>query len=103
MSGHDRSKCRELLGELSLYIDGKAEQALCDEIEAHIAECNDCRIMVDTLHKTVTLYRAVPADPLPGDVEERLYRRLDISAFLPTGGGTQLEVRHPSRGKTSHK
>ncbi len=103
MSRHDHSRCRELLGELSSYIDGEAEQALCHEIEAHIAECSDCLIMVDTLRKTITLYRAMSADPLPGDVEERLYRRLDISAFLPTGGGTQLEVKHQSRGKTSDK
>ncbi len=94
MSGHDRSKCRELLGELSLYIDGEAEQALCDEIEAHIAECNDCRIMVDTLHKTITLYRAVPADPLPGDVKQRLYKRLDINTFLLTGGETSIEGKN---------
>lgn len=79
---HDRSKCRELLGDLSLYIDGEAEQALCDEIEAHMAECDNCRIMVDTLRKTVTLYRTVPAGPLPDDVEQRLYKRLDLDEFL---------------------
>lgn len=79
---HDRSRCRELLGDLSLYIDGEAEQALCDEIETHMAECENCRIMVDTLRKTVTLYRAVPAEPLPDDVEKRLYKRLDIDEFL---------------------
>lgn len=79
---HDRGKCRELLGDLSLYIDGEAEQALCDEIEAHMAECESCRIMVDTLRKTVTLYHTMPADPLPDDVEERLYKRLDIDNYL---------------------
>lgn len=82
MSHHDRSQCRELLGNLSLYIDGEAEQALCDEIEAHMAECDNCRIMVDTLRKTITLYRAAPAEPLPDEVEERLYKRLDIDALL---------------------
>ncbi len=82
MTEHDHSRCRELLGELSLYIDGEAEQALCDEIEAHVAECEDCRIMVDTLRKTVILYRAMPADPLPSDVEERLYKRLALDEFL---------------------
>jgi len=94
MSDHDQRRCRELLGELSLYIDGEAEQALCDEIEAHIAECNDCRIMVDTLRKTITLYRAVPADPLPGDVKQRLHKRLDINTFLLTGDETSIEGKN---------
>lgn len=96
-SRREHGRCRDLLGELSLYIDGEAEQSLCDEIEAHMAECENCRILVDTLRKTVTLYRALPAEPLPDDVEERLYKRLNIEDFMPGWGQFQ------SRGKTSER
>jgi predicted anti-sigma-YlaC factor YlaD len=74
--------CRDLLEPLSDYISGEAAESLCAEIEAHMAECEDCRVMVDTLRKTILLDRADKPDELPGDVRRRLYHRLDLSAFL---------------------
>jgi predicted anti-sigma-YlaC factor YlaD len=74
--------CKDLLEPLSDYISGDAAESLCAEIEAHMAECEDCRVMVDTLKKTILLYRAVKSDELPGDVRRRLYQRLDLSTFL---------------------
>ena len=71
-------ECQNLLGQLSDYVDGEASQALCREIERHLADCENCRVVVDTLRKTVMLYQTRGCDPLPGDVEERLYRVLDL-------------------------
>jgi anti-sigma factor RsiW len=78
-SGHDHPACRELLGQLSVYVDGELESALCTELEAHLANCPNCRIMVDTVRKTITLYRAQATTELPSDVEERLYRVLKLA------------------------
>jgi predicted anti-sigma-YlaC factor YlaD len=80
--GKDKARCRALLGQLSLYVDGEAEEALCDEIERHMAECEDCRIVVDTLARTVKLYRDHGHARLPGDARRRLYTALDISDYL---------------------
>ena len=74
--------CRDLLEPLSDYISGEAAESLCAEIEAHMAECEDCRVMVDTLKKTILLYRAAKSDDLPGDVRRRLYQSLDLTTFL---------------------
>ena len=63
--------CRDLLEPLSDYISGEAAESLCAEIEAHMAECEDCRVMVDTLKKPILLYRAAKSDDLPGDVRRR--------------------------------
>ena len=41
--------CRDLLAELSAYIDGELEPDLCTEIEAHMAGCRDCRSVITTL------------------------------------------------------
>jgi hypothetical protein len=38
--------------------------------------------MVDTLKKTILLYRVAKSDELPGDVRRRLYQRLDLNSFL---------------------
>lgn len=81
---HDphHASCREILGSLSLYLNGEAEDKLCREIERHIAECENCRIVVDTLAKTISLYREHAHTSLPGDAKRRLFMALDISEFL---------------------
>lgn len=68
--------CRELLGQLSEYIDGELEESLCAEIEQHLADCEDCRIVVDTTRKTVLLFRRQKAADLPSGVSERLQQAL---------------------------
>jgi len=80
---HDKENCRQLLDSLSAYIDGDLQQALCEKIDAHMADCENCRIVVDTLRKTVYLYQASTDIPeMPADVKERLYQRLDLSEFI---------------------
>jgi predicted anti-sigma-YlaC factor YlaD len=80
---HQHPGCRELLGDLNAYLDGELESRLCAEIEAHLAECGNCRVVVDTLRGTILLYRQLgqaTAD-LPPDAEQRLFRRLDLGSF----------------------
>lgn len=78
---HDRQKCRALLGDLSLYVDGEASESLCDDIERHMAECEDCRIVVDTLARTVKLYQEHGRAALPGEARHRLFVALDLTDY----------------------
>ncbi len=48
-------------------------------------ECDNCRVVVDTLRKTVLLYHDLPAEPMPAEVEARLFRCLDLEAFVGAG------------------
>lgn len=75
--------CRDMLGNLSNYIDGELEAELCAEIEEHVAECVNCRIVVDTLKRTVTLYHDHGHEPLPEDVKTRLLAALDLTPSSP--------------------
>lgn len=79
---HDRSECRRLLSSLSDYVDGELDDALCQAIEAHMAECENCRIVVNTLTRTVELYHTAPAPDLPQDVRLRLYKTLRLEDFI---------------------
>jgi anti-sigma factor RsiW len=76
--------CKSLLGSLSDYVDGTAQEELCRELERHLADCEDCRIVVDTLKKTVYLYHANKDTDLPVDVRERLFKRLNLEDYLKT-------------------
>lgn len=84
----DKTKvCTHLLDELSNYLDGDASQAVCDEIELHLLNCTDCRVVVDTLRQTIRLYHTLPKPDMPDRLRESLYESLDLSAFLKEGIG----------------
>lgn len=77
--------CRKLLSSLSEYVDGELSEALCEEIETHIADCEDCQIVINTLQKTVYLYHKTAKQPeIPSDVKKRLFKRLNLDEFLTT-------------------
>lgn len=80
---HRHEECRQLLDSLSDYVDGDLQQELCDEIELHMKDCDNCRIVVDTLSKTISLYQT-SSDPaiVPEEVRQRLFHRLDLDEFL---------------------
>ena len=71
-------QCKDHLGALSDYIDGALDPELCAELERHISECGDCRIVVDTLRKTISLYRNYGHEDVPEDAKARLYAVLRL-------------------------
>ncbi len=81
---HQHNKdCRKLLGSLSEYVDGELDDQLCNALEQHLEDCEDCRIVVDTLRKTVYLYHATAqTENLPKDIRKRLYKSLKIEEFI---------------------
>lgn len=82
---HDHEDCSHLLGSLSEYVDGTLGEQFCAEIERHITDCDDCRVVINTLEKTVYLYHtSAKLEPpnVPEDVKERLYKRLNLDDFL---------------------
>ena len=70
--------CHALLNQLSDYIDGELEEALCAEIERHMAGCDNCRVVVNTLAKTVTLFRELPEVELSDETQNRLFKVLQL-------------------------
>jgi len=84
MTEQEHSKCQSLLGNLSDYVDGELNPELCEEIEKHIAECQNCHIVVDTLRRTISLYHETAAEraEIPGLVRERLFRTLNLDDYI---------------------
>lgn len=80
---HEHGDCRHLLSTLSDYVDGDLGVSLCAELERHLAECENCRVVVDTLRRTIYLYRATSTpEPVPDEVKERLHKRLRLEDLL---------------------
>lgn len=80
---HEHKNCRRLIGSLSEYVDGELSEELCSMLEDHLEDCEDCRIVVDTLRKTVYLYHTTAEiENIPSDIRQRLYKSLNIEEYL---------------------
>jgi anti-sigma factor (TIGR02949 family) len=83
MTEHTHLKCEELLGSLSAYIDGDLGPELCQELEKHLSECDNCRVVLNTTKRTIELVRSPDErSDLPEDVRERLFKRLNLDDYL---------------------
>ncbi len=83
MCEDEHVNCKALLGSLCDYLDGTLGSELCQEIDKHLAECPNCRVVVDTLHKTISLYQhSTEETEIPGEVRERLFRVLKLEDYL---------------------
>ena len=69
-------KCEELLEALNEYVDGTIDVGICDEFREHLARCNPCKIVVDNVRQTITLYRAGEPCDLPEAFRKKLFRTL---------------------------
>lgn len=88
MSNHIHThNCSRLLGSLSDYIDGDLKAEICAQIEEHIKECDNCRIVVNTLQKTVELYETSSNETamLPEAIRERLFLKLNLEDLMKKG------------------
>jgi predicted anti-sigma-YlaC factor YlaD len=64
-------------------VDGELSNELCNILEHHMEDCEDCRIVVDTLRKTVNIYQmTAETEELPGDMRQRLFKSLKIEEYL---------------------
>jgi|PlaIllAssembly_1097288.scaffolds.fasta_scaffold3284944_2 anti-sigma factor RsiW len=79
----NHEKCHDLLENLSLFAEGEAPPELCSRIEQHLVRCDNCRIVVDTLRRTIRLYQQLPRPEMPEAAQERLWASLDLQEFLP--------------------
>ncbi|MEJ5240306.1 MAG: zf-HC2 domain-containing protein [Anaerolineales bacterium] len=71
--------CRHLLAALGDYIDGTLEEQICRELEKHMAECPNCRVVVDTMRKMIYLYRVEASEEqAPAEARQRLFARLNL-------------------------
>ena len=69
--------CQEVVRALSDYIDGTLAPADHSAVEAHVASCHECHVVLDTTQCTILLYRASRSTTLVGEQRRRLLERLE--------------------------
>ena len=68
--------CKKVILELTNYLDGVLDSSVRIDLEQHLAQCIDCRIVVDTTRKTIQIFCNSEPVPLPDDVRKRLHTAL---------------------------
>ena len=80
--------CQEVREKVSEFVDNDLVDEVCLEITRHLAGCQDCTVDVDTVRKTITLYKMVGAVQVPVRVIARLEQ-----AMVREYGRAQQEPR----------
>ncbi len=67
-------KCSDVYRYICANLDENLDSARCRQIKRHIAECPDCSAYLDSLRKTIFLYRTYPTPTIPRSVHKRLFK-----------------------------
>jgi predicted anti-sigma-YlaC factor YlaD len=67
--------CRHLLDALSDYLDDQAAAAVKADLEAHLAECKSCTVIVETSRRTLKIVTDVGSFEIPDELSERLLKK----------------------------
>ena len=70
------SGCKDLISNLSDFIDGELDPELCQELKKHLDGCRNCRLVADSLDKTVKLCRDGSTEELPDSLKKTLNQKL---------------------------
>jgi hypothetical protein len=69
--------CKQFLQELNDYLDPQVDSVTKVHLEAHVSECPNCFVVVDTTKRTLQVYKGVQPQSIPDDVRSRLWKALD--------------------------
>ena len=69
--------CKEVLDNLSNYIDGEGTEELRAAIKLHISRCGRCRVVFDTTGTMLKIVMDAEPFEVPLGVSARLYARLE--------------------------
>lgn len=71
------ASCREVIEEVSNYLDGDTAEGLRLEIERHLAHCGNCSVLFDSVRKLLVISCDDRIFELPAGVSDRLHRFLN--------------------------
>jgi anti-sigma factor RsiW len=68
--------CQNVIHELSNFIDGELDVTLKQDLESHLKDCDECRLVVDQTKKTIEIFCDCAPVELPAEVRARLHEAL---------------------------
>lgn len=71
--------CEQLLQYLSDFIDNQLDQELNEAARRHLATCQNCKVVLNTTQKTITLAGETTQRTIPADRRQKLFADLEKS------------------------
>jgi hypothetical protein len=72
-------KCRQAYLFICDNLNANLNSARCREVRKHLAGCRDCTAFLDSVRKTVALYKAEPMPAVPARVHKSLLKTIDLA------------------------
>ena len=69
--------CKKLAENLSSYVEGDLDRALCSEIERHLSYCRRCSVLLDSVRKVLLVTGDEHTFEVPIGYEETLHTFID--------------------------
>ena len=70
-------RCKKVIRQLSVYLDGQLTAAERKAVRSHIAGCARCRGELETLSRTVYAVADLPRLQAPSDLRDQVMAKLD--------------------------
>ena len=68
--------CTDLLSQLGDYLDGQLSEDLRAEVRSHTAGCEHCRVVLNTTHQTIEIYKGNDLYEVSPELRERLHNAI---------------------------
>ena len=65
--------CTDLLSQLTDYFDDQLSPELREEVRTHTAGCQHCKVVLDTTHQTIEVYKGNEIYEVSSELRERLH------------------------------
>ena len=69
--------CKQFLQELNDFLDETTDQDMKRRLQAHVNECPNCFVIVDTTRRTMEVYKGMEPQAIPENVKARLWAALE--------------------------
>jgi hypothetical protein len=70
---------KKIIDELCNYLGQDIDHPMCKELMLHVQECPECKMYLDTVKMTVSLYKQTyDSQPVPGHVKDELLKKLNL-------------------------
>lgn len=70
--------CKDVLSHICEELDTKLTSAQCRELKRHLEGCPNCTAYLDSLRKTISLYKTASTPRLPKKAQEQLFAVLKL-------------------------
>jgi len=89
--------CKKTYRFICDNLDEHLNSPRCRQIKRHLEGCPDCRAYLDSIKKTVTLYKIDTPPHLPTSAHRRLMRAIDVEMLHLRRSPTRRSPRSSGR------